>query len=360
MDRQFLRRILFTLIDNLIWIFVVLAIVIFSLLSDKFLTPYNIINIIPKFAALALLVIGQSFCMLTANFDLSSESVIGLTAMVAGLMIATVEFGGIGLEWPWWFAIIAMLGLGVLIGLLNGFMITKLHMNNLVVTIAMLIMLRGVIYIISPGSSASFFGPYFSWLGGGNLFTASIGGVPLAVPVSIFFFFLAFGVAHLITRYTQFGRNMYAVGSNREAAESAGIQSGRIIMYVYIISGFCSALAGLLIAGRMDSATPRTGAGWIFQIQAAAIIGGVSLFGGRGNMIGAMGGVLLWGILDTGLTILQADPFTIEVFRGALLLFAMFLDAVKVKYLHRLAIQESLAGTTIGLKDTTPVVTGGD
>lgn len=345
------NKIFFTFIDNLIWILVIGAIVIFSILSKDFFTAYNLINIIPRVAAIALLVIGQSFCMLTANFDLSSESVLGLTAMVAGLLIASSEFGGLGLNVNPLLGLVAMLAVGLLIGFANGFMITKLKMNNLLVTIAMMIALRGLIYMISPGSSASFFGPVFNWLGGGTLFSFESGGLSIGVPVSLFFVVLAFLVAHLVTRYTQFGRNMYAVGSKVEAAEAAGIRSERIVLYVYLISGLCSALAGLLSAGRMDSATPRSGLGWIFPVQAAAIIGGVSLFGGRGNMIGAMGGLMLWGILDTGLNIMEASPFTIDVFRGGLLLFAMMLDALKVRYLRRLMIRKSLEGTTIGLED---------
>jgi ribose/xylose/arabinose/galactoside ABC-type transport system permease subunit len=144
---------------------------------------------------------------------------------------------------------------------------------------------------------------------------------------------------------------MYAIGSNRSAAEAAGINSAKIIMAVYIISGLCAALAGLLDAGRMDSATPRTGSGLIFPVQAAAVIGGISLFGGRGSMVGALGGTLLWGIMDSGLNILQVSPFWIEIARGGLLLFAMLLDALKVRYLQRVAIQKALANNPIGLLD---------
>lgn len=169
-------------------------------------------------AAVVLLVIGQSFCMLTANFDLSSKSVLGLTAMVAGLLIATTEFGGLGLGLPWWLALIVMLSVGVGVGLINGLLITKLRMNNLIVTIAMMIFLRGLIYMISPGSSASFFGPIFNWLGGGEIGRITVGAQSAGIPVSLFFVVLAFLAANLVTRYTQFGRNMYAVGSNREAA----------------------------------------------------------------------------------------------------------------------------------------------
>lgn len=340
------------LVENLIWVLVLVALVVFSLLSPNFLTPHNLVNLLVRVAALGLLVIGQSFTLITGNFDLSAESTMGLTAMVGGLLVAAVDQGGFGWQINPWLAIVIMLALGVLIGALNGVLITRLKMNNFIVTVAMLMILRGATYIVSPGQTTSFFPETFNFLGSGSLFRFILpNGRFLPVPAAGVFLIMAFLVAFVITRYRRFGRNMYAVGSNRAAAEAAGIDTGRLILAVYIISGFCAALAGLIEAGRLDSATPRTGAGMIFPVQAAAVIGGISLFGGRGNLIGAFGGVLLWGILDTGLNILQVSPFWIEVSRGALLLFAMFLDALKVRYLGRVAVQKALAKNPIGLQD---------
>jgi ribose/xylose/arabinose/galactoside ABC-type transport system permease subunit len=162
-------------------------------------------------------------------------------------------------------------------------------------------------------------------------------------------------VSHIITRYTQFGRNMYAVGSNLTAAKDAGIDTDKIVRIVYLIDGLCMALAGLLAAGRLDSATPRTGAGLTFPVQAAAVIGGISMAGGRGNMIGALGGLMLWSILDNGLSIMKVSPFWIETSRGLILLFAVWLDAVKVKKVHQRSLIDILLQSTIGLKDKTIV-----
>jgi ribose/xylose/arabinose/galactoside ABC-type transport system permease subunit len=346
------RRLFIFLVENLIWVLVVGALLIFSLLSELFFTPHNLVNILLRVAALGLLVIGQSFTLITGNFDLSSESTMGLTAMVAGLMIASVDTGGLGWETNPLLAIAAMIALGALIGWFNGTLITRFKMNNFIVTVAMLMILRGVTYAISPGQSTSFFPKLFTYLGSGSLFRVTLpSGRLLAIPAAALFLLLMFALAHVVTRYRRFGRNMYAVGSNRLAAQAAGIDSARIIMAVYIVSGVFAALAGLVEAGRLDSATPRTGAGMIFPVQAAAVIGGISLFGGRGNMIGAFGGVLLWGILDTGLNILKVSPFWIEVSRGLLLLFAIFLDALKVRYLHRVAVRKALVNNPIGLAD---------
>jgi ribose/xylose/arabinose/galactoside ABC-type transport system permease subunit len=340
------------LVENLIWVLVLVALITFSLLSDRFLTPFNLVNIFVRVAALGLLVIGQSFTLITGNFDLSSESTMGLTAMVGGLLIAATATGGLGWEVNPLLAIVVMLVLGCIIGWINGLLITRFKMNNFIVTVAMLFILRGATYIISPGQSTSFFPETFNFLGSGALYRIPQSmGRALPIPAAALFLILMFAIAHIITRYRRFGRNMYAVGSNRLAAEAAGVDSQRVILAVYIISGLFAALAGLLEAGRMDSATPRMGSGLIFSVQAAAVIGGISLFGGRGTMIGAFGGVLLWGILDTGLNIMQVSPFWIEVSRGALLLFAVFLDAMKVRYLQRLSIRKALVGNPIGLQD---------
>jgi len=339
------------ILDNLIWILVLAGLAIFSALSPSFRSPANLVNTLYRSASLGMLVIGQAFAMISGNFDLSSESGLGLTAMVAGLLLATTINGGLGLELSPIYAILIMIAVGLAIGLVNGFLVTKMRMNNLIVTIAMQMILRGLIYIISPGATASFFPKGFSFLGGGTLIKIPLEKGFLPIPYASVFIILAFIIAHIITRYTQFGRNLYAVGSNPVAAKDAGIETDKLIRRVYLISGFCMAIGGWLIAGRLDSATPRIGAGLIFPVQAAAVIGGVSLFGGRGTMIGAFGGLLLWSILDSGLSIMEVSPFWIEASRGLLLLFAVGLDAIKVKGMRRQALEETLAITQVGLKD---------
>lgn len=350
--KNYVNRVLILLLNNIAWLLVAVSMVVFSLMSDRFMVPYTLLSIIPRVVPIGILVIGQSFVMLTKHFDLSSESVMGLLAFSAALLIASPELGGWGTLLQGWMAIVLMLTAGILIGLLNGLMITKLKLNNLVYTIAILIILRGVSYLISPSTSASGLGAGFRWLGGGNLFAVTVGGRPIGVQVSIFFFLFVFAAVHIVTRYTRFGRNMYAVGANREAADAAGIRSERIVIAVYTISGFCSALGAWVLAGRMDSATMKTGFNWIFTIQAAAIIGGISLKGGRGNMIGAMGGVILWGVLDTGLLIIMASPWTIDAIRGGLLLMAILLDALKNQYLARKTLREQLSRSRVGLADS--------
>jgi ribose/xylose/arabinose/galactoside ABC-type transport system permease subunit len=351
MQKPSLNKILFTILNNIAWLLVIIAVVFFSLASSKFFTVRTLLTILPRVAALGLLVVGQSFVMLTGHMDLTSESVLGLTAFSAALMLASPEMGGWGTMLPAFVVVIIMLSGGAAIGAFNGLMITKLKLNNLVYTITMLMALRGIPYLLSNSTSASQLSKSFCWLGGGNLFVVLSNGKPVGFQVSIVFVILVFVIAYIITRYTQFGRNVYAVGASREAADSAGINSAKIIVLVYIISGLCSALAAWILAGRMGSATMKTGSGWIFVIQAAAIVGGVSLKGGRGNLIGAFGGVLLWGVLDTGLFIVRASPWTIDAIRGGILLVAVLLDAIKVRYVQQKAYEELMERTDIGLED---------
>jgi ribose/xylose/arabinose/galactoside ABC-type transport system permease subunit len=352
MDKKQSGGILLFIVDNLIWVLVLISLAVFSIIAPSFFTPYNLLNLLVREAPLGLLVVGQAFTLITGNFDLSSESTMGFTAMAAALLLASKDNGGLGIDMNPFLSILVMLAIGAAIGALNGFFITKLKMNNFIMTLAMMMILRGATYAISPGNSVSFLPDFFTWLGGAALFKIPLEGTRrIAVPVAMFFVILSFLVAYVITRYRRFGRNMYAVGSSQQAARAAGVDIDKVILGVYIVSGVCAALAGLLDAGRMNSATPRTGQGLIFPVQAAAVIGGISLFGGRGNMIGAFGGVLLWGILDTGLNIAKVSPFWIEVSRGGVLLFAMFIDAVKVSYLHRMSIRKVLAKSLIGMSD---------
>jgi ribose/xylose/arabinose/galactoside ABC-type transport system permease subunit len=352
MDKDRSNSFILVLIDNLIWVLVIIVLIVFSLISPSFFTPFNLLNILISQAPLALLVIGQSFTLITGNFDLSAESTMGFTAMAAALLLASSSNGGLGTLINPFLGILVMLLIGAMIGAFNGLFITKFKMNNFIMTVAMQMILRGATYAISPGKTVSFLPANFTWLGGGALFWIPMGGSRrLAIPVVIFFIAISFLVAFLITRYRRFGRDMYAVGSNRASAQAAGINNNKVVLMVYIISGICAALAGLLDSGRMNSATPRTGQGLTFPTQAASVIGGISLFGGRGNLIGALGGVILWGVLASGLNIAKVSPFWITAVQGTLLLFAMLIDALKVSYLRRISIQKVLVSSLIGLQD---------
>jgi ribose/xylose/arabinose/galactoside ABC-type transport system permease subunit len=313
------------LFDNLIWILLLAAVATFSLSSDRFLTADNLTNILIHSSVLGIMVIGQSFTLITGNFDLSAESSLGLIA-VGGAFLLTAAgepSNGSGLQLNPILTIVVMLGVGLVIGWINGFLITHLKMNNFIVTLSMLIIVRGLAFLITQGKTVTNLPESFKALG-----HESIGPFPISVVVVL----VAFLLAYIVTRYTRFGRDLYAIGGNRDAALASGIDPDRRIRQVYLISGAMAALAAWIELGRLGVGATRIGEGMIFEIQAAAVIGGISLFGGRGTMIGALGGVLLLSSIDSGLNLMRVSGFAIDMVRGIVILLAMLIDAQKARY----------------------------
>lgn len=352
------RRYVPMVMDHLIWLILVGVFLFFVVGSNKFLTPINIVNILSAAAVLGVMVVGQAFVLITGNFDLSQESTLGLAALV-GLWIMVPALapwfgGGIGLN-PF-LAIAAILLMGVGIGYIIGAFITYGRMNNFIVTLAMLLILRGLMLAFTQGNAVNAFdfegGQIFYWLGHETFRVPWLGDVPIAVPAML----LVFLAGHIVLSYRKFGRDIYAVGGNRQAAIASGIDANRRTRQVYMISGFLAALAGLILAGRVGSVQVNLGQGFIFTVFAAAVIGGVSLQGGRGTMLGALGGVLLLSTIDRGLNLMRVSVFWIQVIQGLIILFAMFIDAQRVRVQ---APVEEAAGRGAG---TTPTgaADGGD
>lgn len=319
------NKLILAILDNLIWILLLASILLFSSLTPRFLTAQNIWNILIHSAVLGVMVVGQSFTLITGNFDMSAESVLGLTAIIGAWLITPAEppFFGSGWLLSPFVGVVAMLAVGLLIGWLNGFLITRLKMNNFIVTMAMMIILRGMVLVWNEGETITGMPKSFLALGGGH-----IGPIPICVIAML----LLFVVAFVITKYTRFGRNMYAVGGNRDAALASGINPDKLIRQVYLVSGALAAFAAWMQLGRIGVAMEALGEGMIFEIQAAAVIGGISLFGGRGNMIGALGGVLLLSSISSGLNLMRVSGFMIDAVRGLIILLAMLIDAQKVRY----------------------------
>jgi ribose/xylose/arabinose/galactoside ABC-type transport system permease subunit len=328
------RRYAPRILDNLIWFILVGVFIFFVLGTDKFLTPFNIVNILSAAAVLGIVVTGQTFVLITGNFDLSQESTLGLAALV-GLWImvpaAAPYFGG-GLGVPPILSIVIILAMGVGIGAIIGALITYGRMNNFIVTLAMLLILRGLMLYFTKGNSVNainFEGSdIFYWLGHETFELPWLGKVPIAVPAML----TVVVVAHIVLTYRKFGRDIYAVGGNKSAAIASGIDADKRVRQVYMISGFLAALGGLVLAGRVASVQVNLGDGYIFTVFAAAVIGGVSLQGGRGTMVGVLGGVLLLSTIERGLNLMRVEVFLQQVVQGLIILFAMFIDAQRVRF----------------------------
>ena len=305
------------LLRNAVWIVLLFTTIAFVAVEPRLLSVRIFINVLEHSSILGILVIGMIFCLLAGRFDLSSESTLGFTALVGAWMVSTNPFFGSGWQLPPALVIVLMLGMGAGVGCLNSFFIIKLRVNAFIVTLAMLLALRGFTYVFTNANTMYDLPPSFAALGG-----YSIGGL---LPVSVILFLSLFVVSQFVLSYTAFGRDLYAIGGNREAAFAAGIRVDRRTLTAFVLSGMLGALAAWVLAGRLQAVTINLGQGMVFEVFAAAVIGGVSLAGGKGTMMGPLGGVLLLGVITTGLSVMPISSFWVDAVRGVLILAAVVL-----------------------------------
>jgi simple sugar transport system permease protein len=293
-----------------------LALVVGAIVNDAFLTRQNLINVLQQSSELSVLVIGEALVVLAGKFDLSLESIVGIAPMVGAWLVIPVANGGGGYGLSPYLGILVILAIGAAVGLLNGFLIVRLELDAFIVTLAMLILLRGVTIGLSKGQTLyDLPGPLIyvgtsSWIG---------------VPVSVWLAGCLYLLAGLFLRYHSFGRAIYAIGGNQEAARAAGIRVNRVLMVTFVLAGTLAAIAGLMLAGRLASVTSGQGQNMIFFVFAAAVIGGIKLDGGRGSMFGALTGVLLLGIVANILTLSSVDSFWQNAVFGGIILGALVL-----------------------------------
>jgi simple sugar transport system permease protein len=295
------------------------AILIGAIVSDAFLTSANITNLLQQSAVLGVVVIAEALILLVGRFDLSLESIVGLAPMVVAWMITATGVGGLGIGLDPLLAMALALAIGGVVGAVNGTLVVKLQLNAFIVTLAMLILLRGLVLGISHGQTFFNLPSEFLYLG-----TATWIGVPASVWIVAGLFVVAAG----FLRYHRVGRSIYAIGGNAAAARAAGIRVDRIIIGVYVVGGVLAAFAGLLLTARIASVTAGQGQNLIFTVFAAAVIGGISLDGGRGRMIGALSGVLLLGIIQNILTLSQVQSFWIDACFGAIILISLVISRI--------------------------------
>lgn len=305
------------LLRNAVWIVLLFTTIAFVAVEPRLLSVRIFINVLEHSSILGILVIGMIFCLLAGRFDLSSESTLGFTALVGAWMVSTNAFFGSCWQLPPALVIVLMLGMGAGVGCLNSFFIIKLRVNAFIVTLAMLLALRGFTYVFTNANTMYDLPPSFAALGG-----YSIGGL---LPVSVILFLGLFVLSQFVLSYTAFGRDLYAIGGNREAAFAAGIRVDRRTLTAFVLSGMLGALAAWVLAGRLQAVTINLGQGMVFEVFAAAVIGGVSLAGGKGTMMGPLGGVLLLGVITTGLSVMPISSFWVDAVRGVLILAAVVL-----------------------------------
>ena len=299
----------------------VVLLVVGAILNSHFLTVSNITGIGQQASSLGVVVVGESLILLIGGLDLSLEATYGLAPMLAAWLIVPVASFGSGTELNPYLGILLVFAVGAVIGLVNGLLIVKGRLNGFIVTLGMTILLAGIQDGIVKGQSPFNWPAAFGWLG-----SASFGVVPVSLIVAA----AIFVITGLFLRYHRFGRAIYAVGGNLAAARAAGIRVDRVRIWVYVAGSMLGALGGLMEAGRVSSvaSTQGYGEGIIFTVFAAAVIGGVSLRGGRGNMVGAASGVILLSLVQNLLDLENAPNYWIDAIDGGVILFALILARV--------------------------------
>ncbi|WP_219844690.1 MULTISPECIES: ABC transporter permease [unclassified Microbacterium] len=293
----------------------IVLVIAFSVMSPNFLDPTNILNIARQIATLGIVAVGFSFVLITGGIDLSVGYQISLNVVVTGMLMA--QFGV-----PWFIAVLLALVLGTLVGLVNGLIITFTGVAPLIVTLSMMMILNGLSYLISKGLPIFGFPSGFSVLGQGAI---------AGIPVSVYVLVAVWAVGLFILNKTYIGRYFYAIGNNVEAARLSGVNTRRTIILVYALCGFFTSIGAVLLLSRLNSAQSATGAGFEFSVLTACVLGGISVMGGRGSLFGAFVGVMIVGVLDNGLVLMNVSEYVQLVIKGCILLAAVIYDAVSKK-----------------------------
>ncbi|MBJ8452136.1 ABC transporter permease [Acinetobacter bereziniae] len=310
------REILGWILHNVVWIWLIALVVIFGVFNEYFFTIFNLQNIMVQATVLGLLGLAVALPLLIAEIDLSIPANAGFSAAVGA--IAYSDWG-----LPWVIAMLLGLIVGTAIGFFNGWCITRLKMVALIETLAMMIILQGALLALTQGKTLNNFAEGYTWIG-----QVTIAGWPL-MPIV---FLLMLIIVGILLKNTVLGRSIYAVGGNPAASLSAGIRVNRVKIMTYTLSGFLAALAGFLLASWQMAITSNQGSSYLLYAIAAPIIGGISVFGGRGNVKGVLGGVLLLTVIQVGLAIVNVPSFYVGMIGGIMIFIAVAIDAIRVRY----------------------------
>jgi ribose transport system permease protein len=304
----------FKLFDRLGIIFVTLGLgILFTILSSDFFTWSNIINIMRQTSVSAILAAGMTFVILTGGIDLSVGAIVAL-AGVFGVFLSLHVAAPI--------AIIGGILIGALAGFINGILTAKMKLPPIIVTLGSMTYLRGIAYIITGGYPLVLTAQSFKDLGSGFF---------VGIPVPIYITAIVFILSYIVLKYTTFGRNIYMIGGNEEASRLTGIKVESRLTWVYTISGLFAGLAGVILAGRLFTGQPNIGTGYELDAIAAVVLGGTSLAGGVGTIVGTLFGALFMGILSNGLTLLDVPYYWQLVIKGAVIILAIYVDRIRRK-----------------------------
>lgn len=287
-------------------------IALMAVIAPYFWSANNLLEVMRQVSAIAILSAGGTFVILTAGIDLSVGSALGVTAMAA-IVCANAGLPAVA-------AILVALAAGAVIGAINGVFIARFALPAFIVTLAALTYLRGVVYVGTGGTTLIPAQVDYAWIGQGSL---------LGVPYAVLIMLAVYAAGWFLLNRTVFGRQVYAIGGNAEAARLSGIPVRRVIFLTYVISGLAAGIAGLIVASRLESAVPDLGSGYELNAIAAIVLGGTSLMGGRGSLVGTFIGALFIAVLSNGMTLMNVESFYQQIIMGIVILLAVLIDRLR-------------------------------
>jgi len=288
-----------------------ILVVFFTTQSPYFLTSQNFFSIGSVGSALGIMAIAQTFLIISGGFDLSVGSVVALTGVTIGVLYQN----GAGIDI--WLCALVGLSMGLLVGIVNGVIVVGLKINALITTLGTLSIFSGLAYLLTAGKTLIITSAPFQFLGSGYIGP---------VPVSMIIFGIVAGIGMFIARYTGLGRSIFAIGGNPEAARLSGIEVPKVQFGLYIASGLSAGLAGLLITAQLGASSPQVGANYTLSVVTAVILGGTSLAGGRGSIVGTVLAVTILTVLSNGFALLQFSSYVQTMALGIVLILAVLLD----------------------------------
>lgn len=323
------------------FIALILLVAIFSILSPTFLSPETMIITAKHVAINAVIAIGMTFVIVSGGIDLSVGSVVGLAGMLAGLLIdqgLVLPVFGVVVYFKVWVILLISLIAGTLIGLINGWVVSRWNVAPFIATLGTMYAARGFALLSNNGATfpnlvgkAELGNEGFPWIGSGLI---------LGIPVPIWLMVVMGLIAAFVATRTAFGRHVYAIGGNERAARTSGVRVNPTKLAVYMIAGFCSALAGLIVSSQLVASHPASGTSFELNAIAAAVLGGTSLSGGRGNIGGTIVGAFVIGVLSDGLIMVGVSDFWQTVIKGVVIVLAVAIDQLQARMQTVAALQQ--------------------
>lgn len=333
------NQLLMTLLKGRTFIVLILLVIFFSVVKDNFLAPSTLTMVAKHVALYGILALGMTFVIITGGIDLSVGSVVGLVGMLAGGMIQeglTLKFAGVTLYFSVPMIVIFMLVVGCLIGAANGLIITKLNVAPFIATLGTMYICRGFANLRSNGAT---FSDIAGYEGLGNTGFKALGSNFASIPAGVYVFAILAVIAAILLKKLPFGWYVLAVGGNEKSARLSGIKADKIKILVYMISGFCAAWVGMINTAQLSAAHPASGDGWEMNAIAATVLGGTSMSGGSGTILGTVVGAFVIGVINDGMTMCGVSEFWQKVIRGVVIILAVVIDQTQRNLQAKMALQ---------------------